>query len=132
MNINRKIELLLVGELRARLPVGTRVEPQKADEELEPPFCVVMCDDAAEEGVPGLWTAEVRVAWVTHFKESTAANHAEMVRRIGESLREIPAGYRTALDVNLHGLDMEGQQALDRPDGKAHADVVIVKVGVSG
>jgi hypothetical protein len=97
----REIEIILCNVLWDK--TGIKFRPNKSQEEIEPPYGVVICEQA-NPLVGGLaprgYKCVVKVIYVTHMDEDYTSKHHQDVAAIEDGLMAIPQ-----LDVNDYLLE---------------------------
>jgi len=130
----RATEIFLCEKLSAAVPGhqfvpfhggGTNIDPS----EMEPPFTVVMLDDAERtHATEGTWICNGNIQTITHSKETSIQAHSELSRAVYAALASIPSSYTS--DFAFHGIDISKVSTSEEESLQCRANIVGFTCGV--
>lgn len=135
-DIKRATELFLCGKLSAAVPSHQFVPfhggGENIDaESMEPPFTVVMLDDAERtHGNEGTWICHGNIQTITHSKETSVTVHSELSREIYAALDSIPPSHTS--DFAFHGIDIGKVSTSEEESLQCRANIIGFTCGVGG
>lgn len=129
-HICAKLSFAVPGQRFLSMLGGAEVEDGD-ESDLEPPFTVVMVNEATKvlEG-QGLWEIKGNVKVVTHMNEMTPSEHSEFARTIYHALTAIVPD-RTDRMI-MHGFDIATSDHGEDEGEQARIETFAFTAGVSG
>jgi hypothetical protein len=125
-----KLSFAIPGQKFLSMYGGGEVE-DGSEEDLEPPFTVVMVNEAKKvlEG-QGLWEVQGSVQFVSHMNELTPSEHSEYARAVYHALSAILPSRSDKMI--MHGFDISDSRHSEDEGEQARIEAFDFTAGVSG